>query len=505
MTEKNVESERIKKAVEIATQAHEGQLRKTGEPYIIHPLAVKKILEEWGMDEDTIIAGVLHDSVEDTELTLEDIKNDFGESVAFLVDGVTKLSTARNGMRDIDTYLPATRDNFLRLMIALGSDIRVLIIKLADRLHNLRTLSALPPDKQKKIAKETLEVFAPLADRLNMGLLRVELADLAFKYVDPKRYDQLKKMIEKYNKAAEKTLKKIEQEITAALKKEKIDFVISGRVKSVYSLHKKLAKHDQNINEIYDLTALRIIVNDVTDCYLTLGIIHSLYMPMNGRIKDYIAMPKQNGYQSLHTTVITKDKKVVEIQIRTKEMHEYAEHGLAASFYYNEQKLTENYKKGKIEHLPTNLLWITELQMTAAKLREGKKVDLRKLKLNLFADKIFVYTPKGDIIDLPNGAMPLDFAYRLHSEIGDHVVGVKINGKMSNLNKKLEQGDIVEILTSKNQTPKQNWLDKIFTPHARAKLLRALNLSARSAAGENIDHSKKKRKPRSNSNKQENT
>lgn len=505
MTEKNVESERIKKAVEIATQAHEGQLRKTGEPYIIHPLAVKKILEEWGMDEDTIIAGVLHDSVEDTELTLEDIKNDFGESVAFLVDGVTKLSTARNGMRDIDTYLPATRDNFLRLMIALGSDIRVLIIKLADRLHNLRTLSALPPDKQKKIAKETLEVFAPLADRLNMGLLRVELADLAFKYVDPKRYDQLKKMIEKYNKAAEKTLKKIEQEITAALKKEKIDFVISGRVKSVYSLHKKLAKHDQNINEIYDLTALRIIVNDVTDCYLTLGIIHSLYMPMNGRIKDYIAMPKQNGYQSLHTTVITKDKKVVEIQIRTKEMHEYAEHGLAASFYYNEQKLTENYKKGKIEHLPTNLLWITELQMTAAKLREGKKVDLRKLKLNLFADKIFVYTPKGDIIDLPNGAMPLDFAYRLHSEIGDHVVGVKINGKMSNLNKKLEQGDIVEILTSKNQTPKQNWLDKIFTPHARAKLLRALNLSARSAAGENIDHSKRKRKPRSNSNKQENT
>ena len=494
------ESARIKKAVEIATQAHEGQLRRTGEPYIIHPLAVKKILEEWGMDEDTIIAGVLHDTVEDTNLTLEDIKNEFGESVAFLVDGVTKLSTARNGMRDIDTYLPATRDNFLRLMIALGSDIRVLIIKLADRLHNLRTLSALPPDKQKKIAKETLEVFAPLADRLNMGLLRVELADLAFKYVDPKRFDELKTLIEKHNKSAEKSLKKIEQEISAALKKEKIQFSINGRVKSVYSLHKKLAKHNQNINEIYDLTALRIIVDDVTDCYLALGIIHSLYMPMNGRIKDYIAMPKQNGYQSLHTTVITKDKRVVEIQIRTREMHEYAERGLAASFYYNEQKLTENYKKGKIEHLPTNLLWITELQMTAAKLREGKKVDLKKLKLNLFADKIFVYTPKGDIIDLPNGAMPLDFAYRLHSEIGDHVVGVKINGKMSNLNKKLEQGDIVEILTSKNQTPKQNWLDKIFTPHARAKLMRALNLSARTAAGESIEHTKKRRKPRRSSN-----
>ena len=473
------DSPRIKRAVEMATKAHEGQFRKTGEPYIVHPLAVKKILEEWGMDEDTIIAGILHDTVEDTNLTLKDIKQEFGESVAFLVDGVTKLSTARDGMRDIDTYLPETKDNFLRLMIALGSDIRVLIIKLADRLHNLRTLSALPPDTQKKIAKESLEVFAPLADRLNMGLLRVEMADLAFKYVDPKRYAELKNKIDQYNKTAAKSLKKIEQEITAALNQEKIHFELSGRVKSVYSLHKKLAKHNQNMGEIYDLTALRIIVDDITDCYLTLGIIHSLYTPMGGRIKDYIAMPKQNGYQSLHTTVITKDKRVVEFQIRTHEMHEYAEHGLAASFYYNEQKLTENYKKGKIEHLPTNLLWITELQMTAAKLREGKKVDLKKLKLNLFADRIFVYTPKGDIIDLPQGSLPLDFAYRLHSEIGDHVVGVKINGKMSNLNRRLEHGDIVEILTSKNQTPKQNWLDKIITPHARQKLVRALNIKAK--------------------------
>lgn len=473
------DSERVKKAVAMAKKAHEGQFRKTGEPYIVHPLAVKKILEEWGMDEDTIIAGILHDTVEDTGVTLNDIKKEFGESVAFLVDGVTKLSTARNGMRDIDTYLPETKDNFLRLMIALGDDIRVLIIKLADRLHNLRTLSALPPDKQKKIAKESLEVFAPLADRLNMGRLRVEMADLAFKYVDPKRFDELQELIEKTNKQASKSLKKIEQEITEALTKEKIKFEISGRVKSVYSLHKKLAKHNQNMGEIYDLTALRIIVDDITDCYLTLGIIHSLYTPMNGRIKDYIAMPKQNGYQSLHTTVITKDKHIVEFQIRTREMHEYAERGLAASFYYNEQKLTENYKKGKIEHLPTNLLWITELQMTAAKLREGKKVDLKKLKLNLFADKIFVYTPKGDIIDLPAGALPLDFAYRLHSEIGDHVVGVKINGKMSNLNTRLEQGDVVEILTSKNQTPKSSWLGRIITPHARAKLLRALNLKAK--------------------------
>ncbi len=473
----DAESDRLKKAITMAKKAHSGQFRKTGEPYIVHPLAVKKILEEWGMDEDTVIAGVLHDTVEDTDLTLEDIRNEFGNSVAFLVDGVTKLSTARRGMRDIDTYLPSTKDNFLRLMIALGDDIRVLIIKLADRLHNIRTLSALPPEKQKKIAKETLEVFAPLADRLNMGRLRVEMADLAFKYVDPRRFEELETLIEKRNKSAEQSLKKIKQEVMEALKREKITAEVSGRVKSVYSLHRKLAKHNQNINEIYDLTALRIIVDDITDCYLALGIIHSLYMPMNGRIKDYIAMPKQNGYQSLHTTVITKDKHIVEFQIRTKEMHEYAERGLAASFYYNEQKVTENYKQGKIKHLPTNLLWITELQMAAAKLREGKKIDLKKLKLNLFADKIFVYTPKGDIIDLPNGAMPLDFAYRLHSEIGDHVVGVKINGKMSNLNKKLEQGDIVEILTSKNQTPKQSWLEKIFTSHARTKLMHALRPS----------------------------
>lgn len=469
------ESARVKKAVAMARKAHEGQLRKTGEPYIVHPLAVKKILEEWGMDEDTVIAGILHDTVEDTDLTLEEIRREFGESVAFLVDGVTKLSSARDGMREIDTYLPETRNNFLRLMIALGDDIRVLIVKLADRLHNLRTLAALPPDKQRKIAKETLEIFAPLADRLNMGRLRVELADLSFKYVDPKRFEFLKDLIEKYNKSAEKSLRKIEAEVEAVLKKEKIKFEVSGRVKSVYSLHKKLAKYDQNIDAIYDLTALRIIVGDVTDCYLVLGLIHALYTPMERRIKDYVAMPKQNGYQSLHTTVITPDKRIVEFQIRTKEMHEYAERGLAASFYYNEQKVTDNYKKGKIKHLPMNLLWITELQTAAARLREGKKVDLEKLKLNLFADKIFVYTPKGDIVDLPKGAMPLDFAYRLHSEIGDHVVGVKVNGKMSNLNKKLEQGNVVEILTSKNQTPKESWLAKIFTARARQKLMRRLN------------------------------
>lgn len=465
---------RIEHAIKFATEAHNGQKRKSGDPYIVHPLAVMKILEDWGMDEDTVIAGVLHDTVEDTEVTLDDIKNEFGESVAFLVDGVTKLSKARSGMRDIDTYLPQTRDNLLRLLVATGADIRVLIIKLADRLHNLRTLSALTPDKQKKIAKETLEVFAPLADRLNMGRLRVEMADIAFSYVDPKRYEYLRNLIDERNKSAEKTLRDIRKEISTLLKREKIKFEMDGRIKSVYSLHKKLAKYNQNIDAVYDLTALRIIVEDITSCYLVLGLIHSLYTPMGGRIKDYIAVPKQNGYQSLHTTVITPSKHVVEFQIRTKEMHEYAERGLAASFYYNEQKLTESYRKGKIQHLPTNLLWITELQTTAAALKEGKKIDTRKLKLNLFADKIFVYTPKGDIVDLPDGALPLDFAYRLHSEIGGHVTGVKINGKMVSLNTRLKNGDIVEILTGKNQTARSGWFDKIFTSHARQKLRQQL-------------------------------
>lgn len=469
-------TQRLKQAIDMATNAHQGQTRKSGEPYITHPLAVMEILQSWGMDEDTIIAGVLHDTVEDTDLTLEDIKQTFGESVAFLVDGVTKISSARSGMRDLDTYLPKTKDNLLRLLVALGSDIRVLIIKLADRLHNLRTLSALPSDKQKKIAKETLEIFAPLADRLNMGRLRVELADLAFSYTDPARYQELKNLIKKHNHAATKNLAKIKTEVSETLAREKIPFTLSGRVKSVYSLHKKLLKHNQNINEIYDLIALRVIVEDITSCYLVLGLIHNLYTPLAGRIKDYIAVPKQNGYQSIHTTVITKNKRIIEFQIRTTAMHDYAERGLAASFYYNEQKLTENYRTGKIQHLPSHLHWISELQTAAAKLRDGQKVDLKKLKLNLFSDKIFVYTPKGDIIDLPKGSLPLDFAYRLHSELGGRATGVKINGKISNLNRKLEQGDIVEIITSKTPTAKFSWFDKLITPRARQKLRQQLTL-----------------------------
>ena len=471
---KNPNSSRVQQAVKIATQAHSGQLRKTGEPYIIHPLAVQKILQEWNMDEDTIIAGILHDTVEDTDLDLATIEETFGKDVAFLVDGVTKLGKARKNMKSLNEYLPSTSDNLLKLLIATGQDIRVLIIKLADRLHNLRTLSALPPAKQQKIARESLQVFAPLADRLQMGRVRVEIEETSFRYLDSKRYEFLQELTNTKLQQANKKLKNARQTVEAALKREKIQFSADGRVKSIYSLHKKLAKYNQNIDRIYDLIALRFIVPDITTCYLTLGIIHSLFRPMEGRFKDYIATPKQNGYQSLHTTVITPDKQIVEFQIRTQEMHDYAEQGLAASFYYNEQKLTTAYTEGRISKLPTNLLWIKELQEATAKLSQGDKIDAKKLKLNLFSDKIFVYTPKGDIIDLPKGSMPLDFAYRLHSEIGARCTGAKINGKMCNLNTKLQQGDIVEIITAKSSQPNPGWLQKVFSSHARSKILSQL-------------------------------
>jgi GTP pyrophosphokinase len=466
--------DRITKAVNMATKAHEGQLRKTGEPYITHPLAVQKILQSWQMDEDTLIAGILHDTVEDTDLTLAEIEQSFGKNVAFLVDGVTKLGKARSGMRELDAYLPETRDNLIKLLIALGADIRVLIIKLADRLHNLRTLSALPPAKQRKIARESLEVFAPLADRLQMGLVRVEIEEISFGFLDPKRSAYLKDLTKTRLSSAKQNLDNARAEVEKILKKEKIKFKSDARVKSIYSLHKKLAKYNQNIDRIYDLLAMRFVVDDTTTCYLVLGLIHNLFTPMPERIKDYIATPKINGYQSLHTTVITPTKQIVEFQIRTRQMHDFAERGLAASFHYNEQKLTEDYKTGKIAKLPMNLLWIRELQEASAALRAGKKIDAKKLKLNLFSDKIFVYTPKGDIIDLPQGALPLDFAYRIHSEIGSRATGVKINGKMSDFKTPLKHGDIIEILTTKNQIPRESWFQKLLTPHARQKLRQQL-------------------------------
>lgn len=459
----------IEKALNFATEKHAGQKRLSGEDYIIHPIAVATILAEWDMDRDTVIAGLLHDVAEDTGTDLKVIEQEFGKDVALLVDGVTKIGKARAGRNDITTYLPRTKDNLTKLLVAIGADVRVIIIKLADRLHNLRTLQYQTRDKQLKKARESLEIFGPLADRLNMGRVRVEIEDLSFKYLAPKRYEKLKNGINARINRSKQSLDDVRKEISRRLTREGIKFRIDGRIKSVYSLHKKLTKH-KNIDDIYDLIALRIIVDDVTTCYLVLGLIHQIYQPLPGRIKDYISRPKPNGYQSLHTTVETPEGQIVEFQIRTKQMHEYAEHGLAAAFHYNEQKLSDTYKTGGLAPLPADLRWIQDLQRAAGKLRAGKKVDFDAFKVNLFSDRIFVYTPQNDIFDLPAGSLPLDFAYQVHSEVAAKAAGFKINGKIARFDTPLKSGDVVEVITRRNVIPHVDWLNKIFTSHARSKL-----------------------------------
>ena len=444
--------DQIKQALDFATAKHAGQKRLSGEEYIIHPIAVATILLEWDMDRDTVIAGLLHDVAEDTDTDLKIVEEKFGKEVALLVDGVTKIGKARAGREDITTYLPRTKDNLTKLLVAIGADVRVIIIKLADRLHNLRTLE-----------------FGPLADRLNMGRVRVEIEDLSFKYLAPKRYEKLKNEIETRIGRSKQNLDDVKKEISRRIKREGIKFRIDGRVKSVYSLHKKLTKHN-NLDDIYDLIALRIIVEDITTCYLVLGIIHQIYQPLPGRIKDYISRPKPNGYQSLHTTVETPEGQIVEFQIRTEQMHEYAEHGLAAAFHYNEQKLSDTYKTGGLAPLPADLRWIQDLQRAAGKLRSGEKVDFDAFKVNLFSDRIFVYTPQNDIFDLPAGSLPLDFAYQVHSDVAAKAAGFKINGKIARFDTPLKSGDVVEVITRRNVIPHVDWLNKIFTSHARAKL-----------------------------------
>lgn len=459
----------LESAIDYATEMHATQLRKSGEPYITHPIHVAATLAEWGMDADSVIAGVLHDTVEDTKATLDEIKELFGRDVAFLVDGVTKVSQARSGMRDLSSYLPTTKDNLTKLLIAVGQDVRVIIIKLADRLHNMQTLQYKSEEKQKKIARETLEVFAPLADRLNMGRVRVQLEELSFRYLMPDQFEETRQLMDSRIKKSERKLRKVKREVDAHLEEERIPHEIDGRVKSVYSLYKKMQRVP-NIDDIYDLMALRIIVDDVATCYLVLGELHSMYQPMVDRIKDYIAKPKPNGYQSLHTTVVTESGQAVEFQIRTREMHEYAERGLAASFHYNEQKLTDAYKQGSIGELPTDLHWIQDLQNAAALLREGKDFEESNLRVDLFGDRIFVFSPKGDIYDLPAGAFPLDYAYRVHSDLAAKASGFLINGKMEPFSYHLQHGDTIEILTNKHAKPRQDWLQYMITGHARLKL-----------------------------------
>jgi GTP pyrophosphokinase len=372
-------------------------------------------------------------------------------------------------MRDLSSYLPATKDNLTKLLIAVGQDVRVIIIKLADRLHNMQTLQSLNREKQLKIARETLEVFAPLADRLNMGRVRVQLEELAFSYLEPKEFKRLRKLMKDRLGKSHRKLAKVRHGVDQRLRDDSIDHVMDGRIKSVYSLHKKLKKVE-SIDDIYDLIALRVVVEDTETCYRVLGIIHAMYRPMVNRIKDYIARPKPNGYQSLHTTIITENDQIVEFQIRTATMHDYAERGLAASFHYNEQKLTEAYRKGKIAAMPADLAWIQQLQEVAAQVSEGKEADIERLKVDLFGDRIFVYSPKGDLYDMPDGAYPLDFAYRIHSDVGKQASGFRVNGKMVPFDSHLHHGDVVEVITRRSAKPKPDWLDMVLTRHAREKL-----------------------------------
>ena len=484
----------LEHAIDVASKAHHGQKRKSGEPYITHPLSVAGILIEWEMDIDSVLAGVLHDTVEDTKIGLEDIESLFGHDVAFLVDGVTKVSQARSGMRDLESYLPATKDNLTKLMIAVGRDVRVLIIKLADRLHNMRTLEHMPLTKRKKIARETMEVFAPLADRLNMGRVRVQLEELSFRYMMPKDFARTKALMDSRLKKSQRKLEQVGREVKARLNEEKIEFEMDGRVKSVYSLFKKLDRVQGDIERIHDLIALRIIVDDLSTCYLVLGVLHELYTPLFDRIKDYVAQPKKNGYQSLHTTVQTNAGQIIEFQVRTKEMHEYAERGLAASFHYNESKLTDAYRTGTLAELPADLSWIRELQEAAAKAGSGHDFDADKFRMNLFNDRIFVYSPKGDIWDLPNGAYVLDFAFRIHSDVAAHASGFKVNGVMKPFSYQLQHGDTVEILTSKTAIPKPEWKEFLVTNHAKEKLRLQLSRQKRGVLFGTIGTRLKRRK-----------
>ncbi len=457
-------------ALDFANKAHANQKRASGEKFIMHPMAVAQILISWGMDIDSVIASVLHDVVEDTEINIDQIKLTFGEDVAFLVDGVTKVSKARSGMRNLDDYSSQTKDNLSKLLIAVGQDIRVIIIKLADRLHNLETLQFLPREKQSKIARESLEVFAPIADRLGMGRVRMEIEELAFKYLDPIEFKKTQNLIKKRLGKSARKLGSVRNEVETAIKKQGVLAEINGRVKSTYSLYKKLEKV-KDINDIYDLMALRIIVDKKEDCYLVLGIIHSLYKPMLNRIKDYISTPKPNGYQSLHTTVLTPAEQIVEFQIRTNDMHEFAERGLAASFHYHEQKSSKNYTERKqVSSLPNNLQWINRLQEIALKLKEGTDISKDQLNIDLFQNRIFVYSPKGDIYNLPENALPLDFAYLVHSDIANHAYGFRVNNKIHPFDKHLQNGDIVEVITRPLSHPKQDWKEMVITTHARNKL-----------------------------------
>jgi GTP diphosphokinase / guanosine-3',5'-bis(diphosphate) 3'-diphosphatase len=458
----------VKKAYDYSLNVHSGQTRASGEPYLVHPLEVALVLAEMKMDPVAVAAGLLHDSVEDTTVTIVDIRKEFGEQVAHIVEGVTKISKI-----DFATKEEQQAENLRKMMLAMVDDIRVVLIKLADRLHNMRTLEHLPSERQQKIAKETLEIYGPIAHRLGMGKIRGELEDLGFRYLDPIAYEQVKEAVESHRKVGEAFLSRVEGVVRDKLKEAGITAKVESRTKRYYSIHKKLIRQRINVDQVYDLYAMRIVTRSVQDCYAVLGIIHNVWRPVPGRIKDFIAMPRPNFYQSLHTSVITEDGTPFEVQIRTEEMHKMAEEGIAAHWKYKDGAVSAQDEQ--------RLAWLRQVVEWQRDVSDPNEF-LSTLKIDLYPEEVYTFTPKGKVVVLPRDSTPIDFAYSVHTEVGHACVGAKVNGRMVPLRHKLHSGDIVEILTQPGHKPSRDWLSIVKSSRSRNKIKHWLNIHQRERA-----------------------